>query len=462
MTYALEETIVAIASPAGGAARGIIRASGLGVLNCLSRVYRPDTDLLLEQVTRPTRISGRLRLDTSDRRLPCDLLFWPGRRSYTREPLAELHTIGSPPLLEAALRTLCAVGARVARPGEFTLRAFLAGRLDLTQAEAVLGVIDADNGQQLQIALAQLAGGLAAPLGRLRDGLLELLAELEAGLDFVEEDIEFVTCDVLQRTLQRMIQAVSAVESQMIARAVASELPTVVLCGAPNVGKSSLFNALVESAEAIVADVAGTTRDYLTAQLHLNGLRCLLVDTAGVDAELPRNQLDQAAQHATGRQRSAADIELFCVDATRVADDWERAQLATVSPTSRRIVVLTKSDRISPLRVDAARCENVLMTSSSTGAGLEELRARLARELAEATTTSSSSIVAATATRCRESLRLAREALIRAATIAATRGGEELIAAELRSALEDLGHVVGAVYTDDILDRIFSRFCIGK
>jgi len=416
----------------------------------------------LQEVSRPTRISGRLRLDSSERWLPCELLYWPGRRSYTREPLAELHTLGSPPLLEAALRTLCVVGARVARPGEFTLRAFLAGRLDLTQAEAVLGVIDADNGQQLQVALAQLAGGLAAPLGRLRDSLIDLLAELEAGLDFVEEDIEFVTNDALQQSLERMIQSVSAVESQMVARAVASELPTVVLCGAPNVGKSSLFNALVERAEAIVADVAGTTRDYLTAQLQLDELCCLLVDTAGVDDEAPRDALEQTAQLATGRQRSAADIELFCLDATRPVDDWERAQLAVPSsPTSRRIVILTKSDRIAHPTLDVARDWNVLTTSSATGAGLDELRARLAGELADAMTTSSS-IVATTATRCRESLRLAREALERAAMIAAARGGEELIAAELRSSLEDLGQVVGAVYTDDILDRIFSRFCIGK
>ena len=153
--------------------------------------------------------------------LPCDLFLWPTSRSYTREPVAELHTIGSPPLLEVISAAVCKAGARLAEPGEFTLRAFLAGRLDLTQAEAVLGVIDARGSGDLDAALVQLAGGLARPLDRLRDELLQLLAELEAGLDFVDEDIEFISPAALHERLELAVQLLNEVAQQMDSRHVA-------------------------------------------------------------------------------------------------------------------------------------------------------------------------------------------------------------------------------------------------
>jgi len=461
MTCLLEDTIAAIASAPGGAARGIVRLSGPHTLSCLSRVFRTDDESCLANVARPTRIKGQLALETGHR-LPCDLLYWPGARSYTRQPLAELHTLGSPPLIEAALRALCAAGARVAQPGEFTLRAFLAGRLDLTQAEAVLGIIDADDGTQLRIAFAQLSGGLAAPLGQLRENLLDLLAELEAGLDFVEEDLQFVSRTELTDRLQSAIDKIRDLETQMRSRSVAGALPTVVLCGPPNVGKSSLFNALVRQSAAIVADDAGTTRDYLTATLELDSASCQLVDTAGLDTIAPADELDRTAQQTTRSQRAAADLELYCVEAWRTlpgADERWHSTPAT-SPVSR-IVVLTKAD-LHPLDSPSApHRDTVIATSSTTGRGIDALRHAVEREL-NALASNSGSVVAATAIRCRESLRRACESLARATSVAGERGGEELIAAELRSALEELGQVVGAVYTDDILDRIFSRFCIGK
>ena len=177
--------------------------------------------------------------------VPCDLFLWPTDRSYTREPVAELHTIGSPPLLQAALAAVCRAGARLAEPGEFTLRAFLAGRIDLTQAEAVLGVIDAARRNELDAALAQLAGGLARPLHQLRDDLLQLLAELEAGLDFVEEDIRFISQQEVARTAASGSELLEDVAKQMTSRLHGESFPQVALVGPPNAGKSSLFNAMV-------------------------------------------------------------------------------------------------------------------------------------------------------------------------------------------------------------------------
>ncbi len=207
-----DDTIAAIASPPGGAARGIVRVCGPSAVNCVATCFEPDNDrnsyefrycdrLDISHIRFPTAVFGQLRLHGVHSPLPADLLLWPTSRSYARQPTAELHTLGSPPLLEAVLRQVCAAGARLARPGEFTLRAFLAGRLDLTQAEAVLGVIDAADRRELDAALAQLAGGLGGPLGQLRERLLDLLAHLEAGLDFADEAIEFSGAADLERQL---------------------------------------------------------------------------------------------------------------------------------------------------------------------------------------------------------------------------------------------------------------------
>ena len=172
----------------------MVRISGRDAVATVDRLFVTGDGTKLPAIRQPTVIAGKATLKRVSRPyVPCDLFLWPTERSYTREPVAELHTVGSPPLLQALVAAVCRAGARLAEPGEFTLRAFLAGRLDLTRAEAVLGVIDASDADELATALAQLAGGLATPLQRLRENLLQLLAELEAGLDFVEDDIEFIS-----------------------------------------------------------------------------------------------------------------------------------------------------------------------------------------------------------------------------------------------------------------------------
>jgi tRNA modification GTPase len=217
MIHALDDTIAAISTAAGGAARGMIRLSGPSVVECLAKDFRPAAPVALAEVRAPRVIEGAFRL-LDGRELPCEFYLWPGARSYTRQPVAELHTLGSPPLLDALLRAVCRAGARLAEPGEFTLRAFLAGQLDLTQAEAVLGVIDAQGEGQLQTALAQLAGGVSTPMTRLRERLLDLLAHLEAGLDFVEEDIEFISAEELEGQLAAAEDAVRHIVARMESR----------------------------------------------------------------------------------------------------------------------------------------------------------------------------------------------------------------------------------------------------
>jgi len=449
--YPLDDTIAAVSSPPGGAARGIIRLSGPDVWKCVQAVFRPDGRL--PAPSRATVTAGSLVLAAFASPLPCELYLWPKGRSYTGQPVAELHTLGSPPLLDAVLSCLCAAGARPAEPGEFTLRAFLAGRIDLTEAEAVLGVIDATDAQQLDVALAQLAGGLARPLHELREALLDLLAHLEAGFDFADEDLPFITPDRLDRQLDDAAGRVEKLARRMDARGESVEMVRAVLIGRSNSGKSSLFNTLVRRTGALVSERPGTTRDYLTAELDLGGVNCELVDTAGFATGL--SDVQKAAQTASEEQKRRSGVCILCLDSTRPLDGWEHDQLA--SGGGEQIVVWTKTD----LPRQGTLTPHALETSTVTGQGIEALREQLRCAVLTAAS-SPRGAVAGTAVRCRQSLRLAAESLCRAKEVLHTGGGEELVAAEIRVALGELGKVVGAVYTDDVLDRIFSRFCIGK
>lgn len=497
-----DDTICAIGTAPRGAARGMVRISGASVVTVVSRIFVAVDGVSLDAIETPSVVDGWLnsardaveprRVNTplappyqgGEVRLPCCLYLWPGERSYTREPVAELHMVGSPPLLEAVLAALCTAGARLAEPGEFTLRAFLAGRLDLTQAEAVLGVIDANDADDLQVALAQLAGGLAKPLHQLRDDLLQLLAELEAGLDFVEEDIRFISYqDILQR-LQAASELLQRVGQQLDSRRVSHELPEVVLTGEPNVGKSSLFNALVERygerananrgvAPALVSSHPGTTRDYLTATLVLESRRCTLIDTAGF-AESAVNidevhSIDAAAQQIARERRRRATVRICCFEAeSRKVGSQPCKKVEGIGACDA--VVFTKADlcgdnedsTMQSLGNNGFQDLPAIATSSRTGLGLDLLSSQLQVLLDRESPRQSRDVVAATAERCRDSIHRAGESLATAVGLVTRHAGDELVASELRVALAELGKVVGAVYTDDLLDRIFKTFCIGK
>jgi len=509
MSYHTDDTICAIATAVGGAARGMVRISGPDAIEVVADVFKAADATSLRSLRRPTAISGSARVELhhdQPRTLPCDAFVWPTARSYTREPVVELHTLGSTPLLESLVAALCTAGARIAEPGEFTLRAFLAGRIDLTQAEAVLGVIDARGNDELHAALSQLAGGLARPLQQLRDELLQLLAELEAGLDFVEEDIEFVSKEELLARLAAATRLLTSVAQQMTSRATTTSTVQVVLVGSPNAGKSSLFNSIVarcgcdndahgsKPTPAIVSATRGTTRDYLTATIELGGVRCELVDTAGVEDTVGLSspisfrdgkrgaeiegvegnrmhtalsksndiaEIETAAQAIAAERRAEAAIRVCCLDLS--GDAFESPTNAQPA-TECDIVVLTKADlpRGPHQRADAFGNVAVIATSSRTGSGIDSLCDQLRATLVAEPASQQNQVVATTADRCRESIRLAEAAIDRAHDIAAGDVGNELVAAELRLAMAELGKVVGVVYTDDLLDRIFRTFCIGK
>jgi tRNA modification GTPase len=379
--------------------------------------------------------------------LPADLYVWSAPRSYTGQQLAELHTLSCPPLVDLLVAQLLAVGARAAQPGEFTLRAFLAGKLDLTRAEAVLAVIEAGTRGELRQALTQLTGGIARPLQELRSQLLDLLADIEAGLDFAEEDIQFADSRDLLKRLSKGLALVTLLRKQLDQRSLGDRPFRVVLAGRPNAGKSSLFNVLGDGLQALVSALPGTTRDYLVKPLDRPGARIELVDTAGW--QKTNGAMSEQAQTLGREQAEMADLILLCLEAGQQLNETERTLLRQTEPPV--VGVSTKCDL-------GAALPGFLRTSAVTGDGLEVLR----DVLAERARSHARPALAPSLARCRhhvdscvQSLRIAHHAVL-------FEEPPEIVAMELRATLDQLGEMVGAVYTDDLLDRIFSRFCIGK
>lgn len=454
-------TIVAIASSSAPAMRGIVRIAGEQALEVLAGMA---IDFAAPSMLRPSQVPVRFDLGLPIGLLDAQALVWPTSRSYTGLPSVEIQTYGALPILEAIVEAAVRAGARPAAPGEFTMRAFLAGRLDLTQAEAVLGVIDATDRDQLDAALDQLAGNVSQPLHQVRTRLLDLLADIEAGLDFVDEDIEFIEDQAITAELNAAAEVIAATAQQLVGRHRAVAAADVVLRGLPNVGKSSLLNALAGRAVAIVSDEAGTTRDVVWQELEIGGRPVRILDTAGLDRA--SDEMARQSRAAAERSQRTAAVTLVCVDCEDAAEfDADDAAMLELHEQQCWLKVATRCDRLSaetaPAVIARLRHEGWIVTSVAAEFGLESLRQRIGQEL-DQQVRSGELGVAATAARCGDSIRRAAESLANATELVRQAAGHEWVAGEIRVALAAIGEVTGEIYTDDILDRVFSRFCIGK
>src|SRR6266852_7136440 len=457
MVADIQDTIVALSSAPGPGGRAIVRLNGPNAFEISFTFFKP-TDQQSAATSVPTtqysvlstgtvrrRYGGFLRFPDFQSSIPASLLAWPGPKTYTGQNLVEIHLLACPPLVDLLVANLLNAGARAAQPGEFTMRAFLAGKLDLPRAEAVLGIIEAGNRNDLKNALGQLAGGVTRPLEGLREDLLDLLAEVEAGLDFAEEDIRFVHPEELLKRLAHGLAQLTLLAKQLDKRAVSGEAFRVVLAGRPNAGKSSLFNALT-GASALVSPEPGTTRDYLIRRILMEGILIDLIDTAGWQEQ--RSLIEDQAQSLGGQQIERADLVLLCLEAgLEIREDERRLLARSESPTV--CAIATKGDL-------ASAPADLLATSAKTGVGLDPLRMVLVKYARQRTGSS----LTPSLSRCRHHVQASLDHLRRAHSIVLFQEPSEILALELRGALDELGTLVGAVYTDDLLDRIFSRFCI--
>ncbi len=455
MLYA--DTIAAIATPVGEGGVGMIRLSGPDALAILRRLFRPRHG---GPRYRPQLLRYGTVVDADGAVVDESLaVFFRAPHSYTREDVAELHCHGGALTLRRTLELALAAGARLAEPGEFTLRAFANGRLDLAQAEAILDVVQARTQTGLALALDQLGGRLSAAIRELRRSLLGPLAYLTAMIDFPEDHIP-------ADTVLAPIQAALATAQTLLANADQGILyrygARAVLVGRPNAGKSSLLNALLGADRAIVTAVAGTTRDTLEETANLGGVPVVLVDTAGITESA--DPVERIGVERSRRALTIADLALLVLDgaAALTAEDLAIAALTHGTPT---VVVINKLDQ--PQRLDPAallaehpQVRAVVETSVASGAGLDALGAAVAQALLGGSVLTGATLV--TNPRHRDALWRAVAALTAAADGLAADLPFDLAAIDLTAAVEALGEITGETVGEELLNEIFSRFCIGK
>ena len=465
----IEDTICAVATAAGEGGIGIVRVSGEKSIEIGSGLLRLHSGQSLQMLAARTLHQADVLDETVTAGMPqaahplqldeALVAVMRAPHSFTGEDVVEFHCHGSPIVLQRLCECLVSRGARLAEPGEFTKRAFLNGRLDLTQAEAVLDTIRAKTSSSLRLAQQQLRGALSDEIDVIKQALAALLAHVEAAIDFTEEDIAFIEpaelAHQLQQAGERVNQLIRSYEEGRILR----EGVAAAIIGRPNVGKSSLLNVLLGTDRAIVTAVPGTTRDVLEEVLNIRGVPVRLLDTAGI-----REAHDAVEQAGIARTRLAidhADLLLIILDgsAPLCADDLE---LLALSREKNAVVVVNKTDL--PLHVSEADLigfKSVVWISVKTDAGMSNLRDAIRRSvLREDFEPHEGATI--TRVRHRVGLKKAEAALSKAVESVSSKLPGEFVALDVRGAIDALGEITGSVTTDDILDRIFSEFCIGK
>ena len=457
--FAPDDTIVAIATPPGRGGLGMVRISGPRAAAVGRALLDGPKSLQPRRATLTRLVMREGDVATAIDRVVATS--FPGPGSYTGEDVVEICAHGSPVLLEQVVALACRSGARLANPGEFTLRAFLHGRIDLMQAEAVADLIDAVTPLQARVAFDQLEGTVTDRIADLDRRLLDLTARLEASLDFPDEGYHFIETSEVADGIGEMCERVRAMLAGAAAGRLIREGCRVVVLGRPNVGKSSVFNRLLGSSRAIVTPVAGTTRDLVTETLDLEGLAVGLVDSAGIRATGDPVEAEGVSRARRALGSAAASLVVLDRSVPLAGDDRDALQETAASP---RVVVVNKIDRppawsaadLPPLGGNALAVE----VSALAGEGFGRLREELRRVLAGEAMTRETPTVANI--RHIELLERAGSALGAAASAAEQGAAEEFVLEDLQRARRALEELTGKRTPDDVLEHIFERFCIGK
>ncbi len=457
------DTIAAIATPRGEGGVGIVRVSGSLAIPIACQIFRSPRRVSPAELPTHTLHYGHVVQAASDEVIDEVMLgIMRAPRSYTAEDVVEFNCHGGVVPLKGVLELTLKAGARLAAPGEFTKRAFLNGRLDLAQAEAVVDLIRSKTDLTRQIAIDQLSGRLSQVINGLNDRLANLLAEVEASIDFPEEELDFMGLTVMQQTAQGILDDLDRLIATASDGRLLREGISIAILGRPNVGKSSLLNTLLQEDRAIVTEIPGTTRDAIEAPLNLAGVPLKLIDTAGI-----HQTADIVEQQGVARSKAyldRADLLLIMFDSSRSLTEEDR-ELLHAAKSRKSILILNKIDLpivTTPveLHTDAPH-KPTIQISLLDGKGIEELKSAVRQELLEGDAIWGDSPII-TNVRHHEALRRGRLALGHAIESLAQQMPPDLVAVDLRSSLDCLGEIVGKTTTEDILGRIFSQFCVGK
>ncbi len=455
------DTIVAVSTPPGRGGIGVVRVSGAEARAIAAPLLALSSPLVAGRA-RFARIVDPGVVDANGAAATIDeavVTFFAAPHSATGEDVVEISTHGSPVILEYVVRSAVRNGARLARPGEFTERAFLSGRLDLTQAEAVHDLVAASTLYQARTAATQLGGSVARALAPAKERLVRLIVQMEGGIDFAEDDIDLLGDETIRAEAGAVRVALEALERTFGYGRIVREGATMAIVGRPNAGKSSLFNALLERERAIVTSAPGTTRDLVTERLAIEGIPIELTDTAGL-----REASDEAERMGIARSRESlaeASLVLLVVDATMPLDAEDRAVLEGHGGrpllVARNKVDLLEAEALAALPAGVT----VVATSARTGAGIQELR-RAIRGALTAEPEGGTSGAMLTSVRQHAAIAEAIAALAAAERGVAEGLPHEMLLLDLHAALGALGELTGVTTTEDLLRLIFSTFCIGK
>ncbi len=448
----MKDPIVAIATPFGESAIGVVRLTGRGVLELARRFFRTKSDIKPRYAHYGTLVDPEGEVIDEG-----VLIYYRAPNSYTGEDMVEISLHGNPLILRKTLELFLKAGCRLAQPGEFTKRAFLNGKMDLTQAEAVAELISAKTELARKLALRQLKGELSRYIEPLRESLLELCAYIEADIEFSEEDIPTLTREQVLELVDRVLKGIEELLRTAGVGRLVREGIKLAIVGKPNVGKSSLFNALLKEDRAIVTDIEGTTRDYIEESINLRGIPVRLIDTAGIRST--RDPVERIGVERSLTKIKEADIVLFVVDASRKLTEEDRRIYEQVRGRNL-IVVLNKIDLGEKLPLEIFEGQSIIKVSALTGHGLENLEEEILRKVGAAIPEGLNIYVSV---RHEELLRKSKEVLESFRDrYNREEMSPEIAMLDIREAADYLGEIVGHITTEDVLGNIFAKFCIGK
>ena len=453
----VRDTIAAISTPVGEGGIGIVRISGPAALPISRKIFKAKSNGGLKS----HRFSYGSVVQSATGQLLDEamLVFMQSPNSYTREDVVEIQCHGGTLVVSRVLSLVISEGARLADPGEFTKRAFLNGRIDLVQAEAIMDVIASRTDAALSLAQHQREGLLSKRISVVKEGILYALAYVEALIDFPEEDIDVaVESDVLGRVTPAIAELTTLIDGFDEGRVLRDGV-SVVIAGKPNVGKSSLLNTLLKEQRAIVTAIPGTTRDVIEEVVNINGLPVKLLDTAGIRHS--DDQVEREGVRLSLDRIPKADLVLFVIDGSTSFTEEDRVIRNAIGAKSM-IVVRNKSDLLPSAELPADMSAPVVSISTVNGAGIPELRSAITTAFMHGVATDSREFVAVSHARHRDALLKSRESLQRFTMNLQAGVNMELLPIDLRDALDAVGEVTGETTADDVLDRIFSSFCIGK